>query len=142
VNSKLWLVPFGMVSRSAIAHAADRRHLNGYPDRPPVRPNISLGDSLAGLHAAFGAVMALHAQRRLSGAGQVWAAHSASALVCDTDGLTRQSARFIISHAYDIIKCKPGSTKLNLHLPPSKLDLQVSTDPTANPNQSTNPSRC
>jgi hypothetical protein len=35
------------------------RHLNGYPDRAPVRPNISLGDSLAGLHAAFGAVMAL-----------------------------------------------------------------------------------
>jgi crotonobetainyl-CoA:carnitine CoA-transferase CaiB-like acyl-CoA transferase len=35
------------------------RHLNGYPDRPPVRPNISLGDTLAGLHAAFGAVMAL-----------------------------------------------------------------------------------
>ena len=27
--------------------------------RPPVRPNISLGDTLAGLHAAFGAVMAL-----------------------------------------------------------------------------------
>ena len=47
------------------------RHLNGYPDRPPVRPNISLGDSLAGLHAAFGAVMALHARSRLGGAGQV-----------------------------------------------------------------------
>ena len=41
-----------------------RRHLNGYPDRAPVRPNISLGDTLAGLHAAFGAVMALlHRQR-------------------------------------------------------------------------------
>lgn len=47
------------------------RHLNGYPDRPPVRPNISLGDSLAGLHAAFGAVMALHARGTLNGAGQV-----------------------------------------------------------------------
>lgn len=35
------------------------RFINGYPDRPSVRPNISLGDSLAGLHAAFGAVMAL-----------------------------------------------------------------------------------
>ena len=44
--------------------AAARRHLNGYPDRAPVRPNISLGDSLTGLHAAFGAVMALlHRQR-------------------------------------------------------------------------------
>ena len=39
------------------------RYLNGYPDRAPVRPNISLGDSLAGLHAAFGAVMALLHQR-------------------------------------------------------------------------------
>ena len=39
--------------------AAGFRYLNGYPDRAPVRPNISLGDSLAGLHAAFGAVMAL-----------------------------------------------------------------------------------
>jgi len=39
--------------------AAGFRSVNGYPDRPPVRPNISLGDSLAGLHAAFGTVMAL-----------------------------------------------------------------------------------
>lgn len=46
------------------------RSLNGYPDRPPVRPNISLGDSLAGLHAAFGVVMAL-LERQKSGRGQV-----------------------------------------------------------------------
>ncbi|KXZ41968.1 hypothetical protein GPECTOR_233g541 [Gonium pectorale] len=46
------------------------RHLNGYPDRPPVRPNISLGDTLAGLHGAFGAVMALlHRQRSAGAAG-------------------------------------------------------------------------
>ena len=45
------------------------RHLNGYPDRAPVRANISLGDSLAGLHGAFGAVMALlHRQRAGPGA--------------------------------------------------------------------------
>eukprot|EP00198_Chlamydomonas_reinhardtii_P005040 XP_001694376.1 predicted protein [Chlamydomonas reinhardtii] len=41
------------------------RHLNGYPDRPPVRPNISLGDTLAGLHGAFGAVMALLHRNKL-----------------------------------------------------------------------------
>eukprot|EP00891_Asterochloris_glomerata_P004193 jgi/Astpho2/4193/e_gw1.00064.29.1_t len=35
------------------------RHLNGFADRPPVRPNISLGDTLAGLHAALGIAMAL-----------------------------------------------------------------------------------
>ena len=41
------------------------RHLNGFPDMPPVRPNFSYGDSLAGLHAAFGTVMALlHRQRK------------------------------------------------------------------------------
>lgn len=46
------------------------RYLNGYADRAPVRPNISLGDTVAGLHAAFGVVMALlHRQR--GGAGQV-----------------------------------------------------------------------
>ena len=44
--------------------SGDARHLNGYLDRPPVRTNVSLGDSLTGLHAAFGAVMALlHRQR-------------------------------------------------------------------------------
>lgn len=43
------------------------RHLNGYADRPPVRPNISLGDTLAGLHGAFGAVMALLHKQRLAG---------------------------------------------------------------------------
>lgn len=36
------------------------RYVTGYPDRPPVRPNLSLGDSLAGLHAALGIMMALY----------------------------------------------------------------------------------
>jgi hypothetical protein len=40
------------------------RSINGYADRPPVRPNLSLGDTLAGLHGAFGAVMALLARTR------------------------------------------------------------------------------
>jgi crotonobetainyl-CoA:carnitine CoA-transferase CaiB-like acyl-CoA transferase len=36
------------------------RYTNGFPDRPPCRPNLSLGDSLAGLHAALGIVMSLY----------------------------------------------------------------------------------
>ncbi|KAF8161538.1 CoA-transferase family III domain-containing protein [Crassisporium funariophilum] len=47
------------------------RYINGFPDPqtgklsgPPVRPNISLGDSVAGLHAAFGTVLALLARQR------------------------------------------------------------------------------
>lgn len=48
------------------------RYINGFPDRPPARPNISLGDSLAGLHAAFGILLALlERQRSGEGAGQV-----------------------------------------------------------------------
>jgi crotonobetainyl-CoA:carnitine CoA-transferase CaiB-like acyl-CoA transferase len=38
------------------------RHLTGHPGEIPVRPNLSLGDSLAGLHAAFGAVLALYSR--------------------------------------------------------------------------------
>ena len=35
------------------------RELVGDPDRPPVRVGVSIGDSIAGIHAAFGTVMAL-----------------------------------------------------------------------------------
>ncbi|MGQ4877508.1 CaiB/BaiF CoA transferase family protein [Billgrantia sp. LNSP4103-1] len=45
------------------------RYVSGYPDRPPVRVGISLGDTLAGLHAALGTMMALH-QRERTGRGQ------------------------------------------------------------------------
>lgn len=46
------------------------RHVTGHPGQPPVRPNLSLGDSLAGLHAALGILLALR-QRERSGRGQV-----------------------------------------------------------------------
>jgi crotonobetainyl-CoA:carnitine CoA-transferase CaiB-like acyl-CoA transferase len=38
------------------------RYVNGFPDRPPVRPNLSLGDSLAGMHAVMGVLLALLAR--------------------------------------------------------------------------------
>jgi succinyl-CoA---D-citramalate CoA-transferase len=40
--------------------AGGLRYVTGYPDRPPARPNLSLGDSLAGLHAALGILMAVY----------------------------------------------------------------------------------
>ncbi|PZA05993.1 MULTISPECIES: CaiB/BaiF CoA-transferase family protein [unclassified Meiothermus] len=46
------------------------RYLVGFPDRPPPRVGLSIGDSLAGLFAAFGTLAALRA-RELSGRGQV-----------------------------------------------------------------------
>jgi crotonobetainyl-CoA:carnitine CoA-transferase CaiB-like acyl-CoA transferase len=35
------------------------RHLNGFPGEAPVRPNLSIGDTVAGLHAALGILLAL-----------------------------------------------------------------------------------
>ena len=46
------------------------RYVTGDPDRPPVRTGISLGDSLAGLHAALGALTALRHRDR-TGQGQL-----------------------------------------------------------------------
>jgi formyl-CoA transferase len=46
------------------------RYVTGDADRPPSRTGISIGDSLAGTYAAFGAMIALHARQR-TGRGQV-----------------------------------------------------------------------
>lgn len=40
------------------------RHLNGMPGEAPVRPNLSLGDTLAGFHAALGVLLALFDRER------------------------------------------------------------------------------
>jgi len=48
------------------------RYVNGFPDRPPVRPNLSMGDTLAGLHAVLGILLSLTARLRgKAPAGQV-----------------------------------------------------------------------
>ncbi len=46
------------------------RYLTGYPDRAPVRVGISIGDSLAAMYGAMGALMALH-HRHKTGKGQM-----------------------------------------------------------------------
>src|SRR5699024_5900069 len=46
------------------------RYVNGPPGEPPVRTNLPLGDTLAGLHTAFGIVLAL-LQVQKGGTGQV-----------------------------------------------------------------------
>jgi crotonobetainyl-CoA:carnitine CoA-transferase CaiB-like acyl-CoA transferase len=35
------------------------RHVNGFPNEAPVRPNLSIGDTLAAIHAALGVAMAI-----------------------------------------------------------------------------------
>lgn len=46
------------------------RSITGFPDRPPTRIGISIGDSLAATFATLGALTALHHRQR-SGTGQV-----------------------------------------------------------------------
>jgi formyl-CoA transferase len=46
------------------------RYVTGEPDRPPARAGISIGDSLAAMHAVMGITMALH-ERERTGRGQV-----------------------------------------------------------------------
>jgi len=47
------------------------RYTTGFPDRPPVRTGISIGDSIAALWAAIGALMALRHREVDGGKGQV-----------------------------------------------------------------------
>lgn len=46
------------------------RYVNGHPGEAPVRPNLSIGDTISGIHAALGIAMALLEKQR-SGVGQV-----------------------------------------------------------------------
>jgi formyl-CoA transferase len=62
------------------------RALTGYPDHPPVRVGLSLGDSLAGLMGALGAVAALHARGR-TGRGQVVDASIYESVLAITEAL-------------------------------------------------------
>ncbi len=59
-------VGFGAIGESM----GGMRYITGYPDRAPVRVGISIGDSLAAMYGAMGALMALHS-RHQSGRGQV-----------------------------------------------------------------------
>ncbi|MDA0572390.1 CaiB/BaiF CoA transferase family protein [Burkholderia gladioli] len=47
------------------------RHITGYPELPPPRIGISIGDSIAALHGVIGAMMALHHRNMNGGKGQV-----------------------------------------------------------------------
>jgi crotonobetainyl-CoA:carnitine CoA-transferase CaiB-like acyl-CoA transferase len=59
------------VAFGAIAEAVSGlRYLTGYPDRPPTRVGISLGDSIAALYAVIGILMALYHRDMKGGSGQ------------------------------------------------------------------------
>src|SRR5436309_8719412 len=58
---------FGAVGESM----GGMRHVTGFPDQPPVRMNISIGDALAALHGVIGVLTALHHRKANGGKGQV-----------------------------------------------------------------------
>jgi formyl-CoA transferase len=61
----------GKAGYASVAEAASGlRHMNGFPGGPPPRMALSLGDSLAGMFAAQGALAALY-RRTVTGEGQV-----------------------------------------------------------------------
>jgi len=47
------------------------RFITGYPDQPPVRMGISIGDTIAALYGAIGALIALHHRKVNGGSGQM-----------------------------------------------------------------------
>jgi formyl-CoA transferase len=61
------LAGFGAVGESM----GGMRYVTGFPDRPPVRMNLSIGDALASLHGVMGVLMALRHRDVNGGRGQV-----------------------------------------------------------------------
>lgn len=47
------------------------RYVVGYPDRPPVRVGVSIGDTLASLYGTIGALLAMHHVKNNAGRGQL-----------------------------------------------------------------------
>lgn len=90
------------------------RYVTGFPDRPPVRTGISIGDSIAALWAAIGALMALRHREVNGGTGQVvdvalyegvFAMMESLVPECDVFGFVRERSGNIM----------PGITPSNTH---------------------------
>lgn len=58
---------FGVVAEAM----SGMRYVTGYPEQPPVRLGISIGDGIAALHGVIGTMMALHHRTANGGKGQV-----------------------------------------------------------------------
>lgn len=67
------------------------RYVTGFPDRPPVRVGVSLGDTLAGQQAAFGAMLALRVAEH-TGHGQIVDVAITEAVFAVTEGMLTEFA--------------------------------------------------
>jgi formyl-CoA transferase len=78
---------FGTIAEAA----GGLRYITGDPDRPASRVGLSLGDSIASLHAVIGTLIALH-ERRRSGRGQVVDVALAESLFSMLEGILPEYA--------------------------------------------------
>ncbi|ONI78284.1 formyl-CoA transferase [Kribbella sp. ALI-6-A] len=86
------------------------RDLVGHPDRPPARVGISIGDSIAGLYAGFGSVMALYQRdaRRTAGLGPAPLTERVIDVALNESMLSMMESLIPDYEAYDVLRERIG----------------------------------
>lgn len=86
------------------------RELVGHPDRPPARVGISIGDSIAGLYAGFGSVMALYQRdvRRTAGLPPAPLAERIIDVALNESMLSMMESLIPDYEAYDVLRERIG----------------------------------
>ncbi len=78
---------------SAGEAAGGLRYLNGFPDQPPPRMGLSMGDSLAGMFAVQGVLLALYERDAKGGGGQVVDVGITDACLAVSESVTTEYAK-------------------------------------------------
>lgn len=71
------------------------RYITGFPDRPPVRVGLSIGDQIASLYATIGILIAMH-ERQKSGQGQVVDVALTDAVFSLLEGILPEYGRYSV----------------------------------------------
>jgi formyl-CoA transferase len=95
---------------AAVAEAmAGLRALTGEPDRPPSRMGVSIGDSIAGIYAAFGALVALHQRQRDRAAGRSTSVPDRTVDVALTEAIFSVMESLVPEYdAYNVTRARSG----------------------------------
>jgi len=102
------------------------RYISGEPDRPPARIGVSIGDSLAGVFAALGALSALQARQR-NGRGQVVDASIYESVLAIMESMVTEwsEARFQRERSGPIL---PGVAPSNLYPTADSQDVLIAAN--------------
>jgi formyl-CoA transferase len=95
---------------AAVAEAmAGLRALTGEPDHPPSRVGVSIGDSIAGIYAAFGALVALHQRQKDRVAGRSTSVADRTVDVALTEAIFSVMESLVPDHdAYHVTRTRTG----------------------------------